>query len=200
MNVDESRGASLNRGLRTLLRLDPDVLFVGEVRDEETAQNTMRAASSGRHVFTTLHSREAAATITIFDDLNIPRRSLSANLSGIISQRLIRCLCPRCRTRRAVRDDERRVFERHGREPPEELWQPQGCERCRQLGYRGRTGVFEAVVATDSLRAAIENGDAEEGLRQTIRSDGTASLMNDALAKVANGTSTLQAVLQTRSA
>jgi general secretion pathway protein E len=199
MGVNEARGMTLNRGLRTILRLDPDVLFVGEIRDGETAEMTMRAASSGRYVFTTLHTREVAATITAFDDLNAHRRSLSANLTGIISQRLIRRLCTRCRRRRPIRDEERRIFERHQREAPEELWEPQGCDDCRSTGYRGRTGVFEAVIVEDTIRDAIGRGASENELRETIRTAGTPSLTNDALAKVDNGISSLDEVLQMRS-
>jgi type II secretory ATPase GspE/PulE/Tfp pilus assembly ATPase PilB-like protein len=199
MNVDEAHGTTLNRGLRTLLRLDPDVLFVGEIRDSQTAQDAMRAASSGRHVFTTLHSREAAATITIFDDLGVNRRSLSANLTGIISQRLVRRLCTQCRIRRPIRDDERRSFERYEREPPGQLWQAPGCDHCRHLGYRGRTGIFETVVMTDALRKTVASGAGEDELRGAIRSEGAPSLMSDALKKAEDGTSTLQEVLQMRS-
>ena len=198
MNVDEARGMTLNRGLRTLLRLDPDALFVGEIRDGETAEMAMRAAGSGRYVFTTLHSRAVAATITAFDDLGVKRRSLSANLTGILSQRLIRRLCPHCRKRRPILDRERRIFEDHERRPPQELWQPQGCDECRQMGYRGRTGAFEVVIVDQSLRAAIRQGAGEEELRQTIRSDGGPSLAADALAKAESGITTLEEVLRMR--
>jgi type II secretory ATPase GspE/PulE/Tfp pilus assembly ATPase PilB-like protein len=199
MSVNEARGMTLSRGLRTILRLDPDVLFVGEIRDGETAEMTMRAASSGRYVFTTLHTREVAATITAFDDLNAHRRSLSANLTGIISQRLIRRLCTRCRRRRPIRDEERRIFERHEREAPEELWEPQGCDDCRSTGYRGRAGVFEAVIVEDTIRDAIERGASESELRETIRTAGAPSLTSDALDKVDNGISSLDEVFQMRS-
>jgi type II secretory ATPase GspE/PulE/Tfp pilus assembly ATPase PilB-like protein/nucleotide-binding universal stress UspA family protein len=199
MSVNEARGMTLSRGLRTILRLDPDVLFVGEIRDGETTETTMRAASSGRYVFTTLHTREVAATITAFDDLNAHRRSLSANLKGIISQRLIRRLCTRCRRRRPIRDEERRIFERHEREAPEQLWEPQGCDDCRSTGYRGRAGVFEAVIVEDTIRDAIERGASESELRETIRTAGAPSLTSDALDKVDNGISSLDEVFQMRS-
>jgi type II secretory ATPase GspE/PulE/Tfp pilus assembly ATPase PilB-like protein len=198
MNVDEARGMTLHRGLRTLLRLDPDVLFVGEIRDGETAEIAMRAASSGRYVFTTLHSRAVAATITAFDDLGVKRRSLSANLTGIVSQRLIRRLCPHCRKRRSISDRERRIFEAHEWPPPLELWEPRGCDDCRQMGYRGRTGVFEVVIVNEALRAAIQRGAGEEELRQTLRSEGGPSLTTDALAKAESGISTLEEVLRMR--
>jgi type II secretory ATPase GspE/PulE/Tfp pilus assembly ATPase PilB-like protein len=199
MSVNDARGLSLNQGLRTMLRLDPDVLFVGEIRDDETAEIAMRAASSGKHVFTTLHSREAAATITAFDDLGVNRRSLSGNLAGIICQRLIRRLCGNCRRKRSVRKEERHVFERHERDVPDALWESHGCEYCRGMGFSGRTGVFEAVIIEDTLRSAIEGGDSEETLRQVIRSRGTPCLTTDALTKVEEGVSTLEEVLQMRS-
>lgn len=199
MNVDDARGRTLYQGLRTMLRLDPDVLFVGEIRDRETAEMAMQAANSGRHVFTTLHSREAAATITALDDMGIGRRSLSDNLVGIICQRLIRKLCPECRTERSVRDDERHMFDQRGRDVPPTVWKPQGCDRCRGTGFRGRTGVFESVVVEDDIREAIERGDSGEAIREIIRSHGTTDLTSQALVKAEEGITTIDEVRSMRS-
>jgi type II secretory ATPase GspE/PulE/Tfp pilus assembly ATPase PilB-like protein len=198
MSVDEQHGMTWNHGLRTMLRLDSDVLFLGEIRGGETADTAMRAAGSGRYVFTTLHSRGIPSAVIALEDQGVDRRSLSANLTGIISQRLIRRLCPNCRKRRPILDNERRVFEDHQRLPPTELWVPQGCDDCRGIGYRDRTGVFEALIVKDAFRQAMEQGAAEDELRAAIRAEGTPSLTDDALTKAEQGISTLEEALELR--
>lgn len=199
ISVDESHGMTWTQGLRTMLRLDSDVLFLGEIRSNETADTAMRAAGSGRYVFTTLHSRGIPSAVIALEDQGFDRRSLSANLTGIISQRLIRRLCPHCRKRRPILDNERRAFEDHQRPSPTELWVPQGCDDCRGIGYRDRTGVFEALIVKEAFRQAIEQGGAEGELRAAIRAEGTPSLTHDALTKAEQGISTLEEALELRS-
>jgi type II secretory ATPase GspE/PulE/Tfp pilus assembly ATPase PilB-like protein len=179
--VDPRHDITMTTGLRTLLRMDPDVLFVGEIRDVEAAEIAMRAASSGRYVFSTLHTRDVASTVTAFRDLHVNNHSLAGNLAGIISQRLVRRLCLDCRVEAPPDDDVRRVFEAEGMEPPALVGRPVGCPICRGTGFRGRIGVFEAVVAEGPVAEAIQRGAPEDELRRLLRSAHTPSLLAESL-------------------
>jgi type II secretory ATPase GspE/PulE/Tfp pilus assembly ATPase PilB-like protein len=195
MSVDPRHGITMTSGLRSLLRMDPDVVLVGEIRDAETAETAMRAASSGKYVFTTIHTRDVASTVTALRDLKIDNRSLAGNLTGIISQRLVRRLCEHCRRLTPTTESQAQVFRDAELEPPATLPASGGCARCRQTGYFERVGVFEVVVPDRAIRDAIEQGASEDELRDLLRSRGTQSLMADALAKVRDGITSLDEAL-----
>lgn len=194
MAVDPRHGVTMTSGLKTLLRMDPDIVLVGEIRDAETAEIAMRAASSGKYVFTTLHTRDVASTITALRDLHIDNRSLAGNLTGIISQRLVRRLCPHCRKQVPLSEADRQIFLDAGLEPPESHYQAVGCPQCRHRGYFERVGVFEVALPNRAIRQAIERGCSEEELRDLLRSNGTRSLQAAGLAKVVDGTTSLDEV------
>jgi type II secretory ATPase GspE/PulE/Tfp pilus assembly ATPase PilB-like protein/nucleotide-binding universal stress UspA family protein len=196
MEVDERHGVTMTSGLRTLLRMDPDVMFLGEIRDAEAAEIAMRAASSGKYVFSTLHSRDVASTITALRDLGIDARSLAGNLTGIVSQRLVRRLCLECRLAVSLNDDDRALLEKHSIEPPAQWFRAVGCSACRGTGYRRRIGVFEVVLADDGLLREIARGAAEHELREYIRRLGTADLTSDALTKVCAGVTSLDEAMK----
>lgn len=196
MSVDERHAVTMTSGLKTLLRMDPDVVFVGEIRDLEAADIAMRAASSGRYVFSTLHTRDVAATVTACRDLHIDNRSLAGNLTGIINQRLVRRLCEACREVYQPDERELQLFATHALTPPKELFRSAGCERCQGRGYLGRVGVFEVALISDAAREAIARGVAEAELRTLIRSGGTPSLTADALAKAALGITSVSEALE----
>jgi type II secretory ATPase GspE/PulE/Tfp pilus assembly ATPase PilB-like protein len=185
---------TMTSGLRTLLRMDPDVVLVGEIRDAETAEIAMRAASSGKFVITTLHTRDVASTITALRDLHIDNRSLGGNLTGIVSQRLVRRLCTACRQEVPLDAATAQAFTDEELEPPANVFKAVGCPQCRQSGYYERIGVFEVALPSREVREAIERGTAEEELRDLLRSCGTSSLRADALAKVYDGITTLDEV------
>lgn len=185
--VDPRHDITMTTGLRTLLRMDPDVVFVGEIRDVMAAEIAMRAGSSGRYVFSTLHTRDVASTVTALRDLHVDNRSLAGNLTGIISQRLVRRLCLDCCAEAPPEDAVRRAFEAEGLEPPALVGRPVGCPLCRGTGFRGRIGVFEAVVAEGLSADAIQRGAPEDELRRLFRSDGTPSLLASALEHARQG-------------
>lgn len=191
LSVNTKHELTMARGLRTLLRMDPDVVFIGEIRDMEALDIAMRASSSGRYVFSTLHTRDVASTITALRDLHADNYSLAGNLTGIVSQRLIRCLCRTCRVAVPITAQEREVFLAEDLEPPTELFQPRGCSDCQKSGYYDRVGVFEAVVANDEITAAIQSGASEDELRRVIRATRFRSLKYDALTKVRDGVTSL---------
>lgn len=199
MEVDARHGITMTSGLRTLLRMDPDVVFLGEIRDGEAVDIAMRAASSGRYVFSTLHTRDAAGTVTALRDLQSNSRFLGANLTGIISQRLVRRLCPHCRQPCPTADALRQqLLDESGAHLPEMTFCAKGCEQCRGTGYRGRIGVFETVTADADVREAIEQGKSEGELRQVMRSRGALGLTADALIKIQEGITSVDEVLQMR--
>jgi type IV pilus assembly protein PilB len=187
MEVDERHDVTFVSGLRTLLRLDPDIVLLGEIRDPDTAAVAMRAASSGKFVFSSFHTRDVASTVTGLRDLQVDSRSMAGNIRGIISQRLVRRLCTECREYRDVTDVERQVFLQHGVAPPKTTAEPTGCTACRGCGYHGRIGVFEVEASNADLMQAIEQGAPEDEVRRLLSEGGGVTLIEDALAKVRDG-------------
>jgi type IV pilus assembly protein PilB len=194
IEVDARHGMSLSVSLRTLLRLDPDVILLGEVRDREAADVAIRAASSGKYALTTFHSRDVAATITAFRNLGIDPRSLAGNLTGMISQRIVRRVCHECCRRDPLTESEAALFAAHDMTPPETLLRPVGCPRCRGSGYWDRIGVFEAVLPSPALVREIVEGMPESELRSAIRVSGIPNLIADGLTKVRDGLTTMEEI------
>ena len=195
MNVDPKHGITMNSGLRTILRMDPDVVFLGEIRDAEAAQIAMKAANSGKYVLTTLHTRDVASTVTALRDMGISDRSAAGNLTGIINQRLVRRLCPDCRKSVTPTDRHRDQFASAGVAEPDELFLPAGCDLCRETGFRGRVGVFEVALMDDRLANAVSGGDSEAHLKELLRTQGVISLTTDALTKAAQGITSVEEAL-----
>ena len=192
LSVDTKHGITMTSGLRTLLRLDPDVVLIGEIRDADAAETAMRAASSGKYVFSSLHTRDVASTVTAIRDLHIDNRSLAGNLAGIISQRLLRRLCPECSTVAAPTEQEAALFRANELEPPKEIRHPAGCPKCRGTGYYDRIGLFEVVTSEDDIIKAINEGKPECELRRLVHERGICSIQKDALLKAAEGVVSLE--------
>ncbi|HET6424075.1 MAG TPA: ATPase, T2SS/T4P/T4SS family [Planctomycetaceae bacterium] len=197
--VDARHGTTMTSGLKTILRMDPDIIFLGEIRDGEAAEIAMRAASAGRFVISTLHTRDVASTVTALRDLHIDNRSLAGNISGIIAQRLVRRLCPACSQARPITDSERALFDQAGLSPPAELKQAVGCTACRQTGYYDRVGLYEAVALAGTAADAIVEGVSEAEFSRQLRASGAASLLADGLRKAASGVTTVDEVLASQS-
>lgn len=195
LNVDPKHGVTMTSGLRTILRMDPDVIFVGEIRDAEAAHIAMQAASSGKYVLATLHTRDIASTITALRDMEIGDRSAAGNLTGIINQRLLRRLCPNCKQSIPPTATQREQFATVGIESPAEVFQPAGCDMCYDTGFRGRTGVFEVALMDPTLSNAVAGGDSENHLKELLRSKGVVSLMTDALTKASEGITSVDEAL-----
>lgn len=196
LEIDPKHHISPADRLKTVLRMDPDVILIGEIRDADTAAAAMRAASCGKYVFSTFHSRDAASVVTGLRDLDIDDRSLANNLRAVISQRLVRRLCPHCRGTKTADAADRALFESEGLTAPRELPLKVGCDQCRKMGFRDRIGVFEIAPITPDVVAAIEEGKSERELRQLLRNNGVVSLTYDALRKVVDGVTTLEEVRQ----
>jgi type IV pilus assembly protein PilB len=193
MQVDERIGLTFARGLRASLRQDPDVVLVGEIRDQDTAELAIRAALTGHLVLSTLHTLDAASALTRLTDMGIAPYLLASSLLLIASQRLLRRPCPRC----TVNDDTAGTALRElGVDPPPSPgWvHAPGCPACQHTGYRGRVPVMELIPITPDLRAPLLGG--EDELRRSARSVGYPDLLQHALTVAAQGQTTLAEVLR----
>lgn len=184
---------SFARALRAILRQDPDVIMIGEVRDLETAQIAVQASLTGHLVIATLHTNDAASAVTRLIDLGIERFLLASSLRGVLAQRLVRCLCAVCRKPAVASAQERELL---GPDCPARLWTPVGCPVCNGLGYSGRTGIYELMAADEQLTALIHDGASEADLRSQSERGGSRSLRADGLRLLADGTTSLEELLR----
>jgi general secretion pathway protein E len=193
--VHHKTGLGFAAALRSILRQDPDVMMVGEMRDHETAAIAVQAAMTGHLVFSTLHTNDAASALTRLADLKVEPYMIAATLEGVLAQRLVRRICPHCRER--YRPDPAAAALLAGRPLGDlQLERGRGCSACRETGYRGRTGIFELLVITDELRQGLATSLDPAGLRQRLREGGVRSLRDDAWAKVQAGITTVEEVLR----
>lgn len=182
------------RGLRAILRQDPDVVMIGEIRDLETAQIAVQASLTGHLVLSTLHTNTAAGAITRLHDMGVEPFLLSSSLLGVLAQRLVRTLCPDCRQPYTPSESERLLMQL---EPDTQthLYQAAGCETCNHTGYKGRTGIHELLVVTDEMREMIHNGENEQRIERLAR-DHSASIRSDGFEKVLAGETSLEEVMR----
>ena len=198
MQVQHGIDLGFADGLRALMRQDPDIIMVGEIRDKETADMAVQAALTGHLVFSTLHTNDAASSVARLLELGIPNYLVNATLIGILAQRLIRTLCPHCK---AVGEPIDPVLWKELVNPwrsniPEKVYKPVGCLECRNTGYMRRTGLIEMLVMTDAMRALVgQEGDIVKMRSQAAR-DGLKSLRLSGAQKIANGQTTMDEVLK----
>ncbi len=191
VQVNSEIGMTFANALRSILREDPNVILIGEMRDGETAQIAVRAAITGHLVLSTIHTNSALKTIERLTDMGVERYMLSTALNGIISQKLARTLCPDCKKIRKTTSYEKKIFKSILDKDVEEVYEPVGCEKCNH-GFRGRIALHEVLFITDRLREFIadENTD-KDVLRKEVYSKDTTTLLQDALMKVVEGFTTL---------
>ncbi len=179
------------RALRSILRQDPDVIMIGEIRDLETAQIAVQASLTGHLVLATLHTNDAASAITRLADMGVEPYLLASSLLGILAQRLVRTLCPACRTVSAPSDGERKLLHSIGLDNATGLWTTPGCAQCNHSGFVGRTGIYEFLSVDEALRRRIHDGAGELALRDAARAAGMQRLREDGARLVANGATSL---------
>ncbi len=198
MQVQHGIDLGFSDGLRALMRQDPDVIMVGEIRDKETADMAVQAALTGHLVFSTLHTNDASASIARLIELGVPGYLVNATVIGILAQRLVRTLCPHCKVRDASIDEALwRDLVAPWRSPaPRTVGRPVGCLECRRTGYLGRTGLVELLVVTDAIRGLITNGADIQQIRKQAARDGLRSLRVSGAEKIAHGTTTVEEVLR----
>jgi len=195
IQVNEAVGLTFARALRSILRQDPDVIMVGEIRDTDTAQVAIRAALTGHLVLSTLHTNNAPGAFVRLADMGIEPYLLAPACNGVIAQRLARTICPHCRTSYYPPDsalaeagwlgDRNRVF-----------YKGEGCNQCHDSGFRGRTGIFEILEVTADLRQLLRNGTDEEEIKRCASRHGWRPLREEGLRLVERGRSTLEEVLR----
>jgi general secretion pathway protein E len=166
------------KALRAILRQDPDVIMIGEIRDFETAQIAIQASLTGHLVLATLHTNDAPSAVTRLTDMGVEPFLLSSSLLGVLAQRLVRKLCVHCRSQ----DDQGR-------------WQPVGCSHCNMTGYKGRTGIYELMVADDKVRALIHNRAAESQLFVAAETAGLRSMREDGQRLIEAGVTSVAEVM-----
>jgi len=182
------------RGLRAILRQDPDVVMIGEIRDIETVQIAVQASLTGHMVFSTLHTNTAVGAITRLRDMGVEPFLLSSSLIGVLAQRLVRLLCTECRTPYQPENSECELLGLSTINPPT-LYLPNGCEKCNQSGYEGRTGIYELIEVDDALKALIHNGSGEHELEQHVRKS-SPSIRADGIRRILAGETSLEEVLR----
>jgi len=197
MQVHREIGLDFDRGLRTLLRHNPDVIMVGEIRDAETARTVLRAALTGHLVLSTLHTNDAPGAIDRLVDLGVPRHLVGSSVQAILSQRLVRTLCTRCKeTYRPGGEQLRRVGFSSDVGEEVTLWRGTGCSACRETGFRGRTALFEVLVNSDEIRERILDGAGTEEIRRRARREGMNTLRESGFEAVRRGATTLTEVVR----
>jgi type IV pilus assembly protein PilB len=193
VEVNEKQGLTFASVLRSTLRQDPDVILVGEIRDQETAQIAIQAAQTGHLVLSTLHTNDAAATVIRLLDLGIEPYVLMSSLNLVVAQRLVRRICQGCSAPYVPDEESRRLLRL---EDGREYGRGVGCAQCRHSGYSGRVAVYELLPISASMSKVIEGGGTDGALRQQARAEGCAALLDDALSKLYTGVTTAEEVLR----
>lgn len=195
VQVNEAVGMTFATGLRSILRQDPDIVMVGEIRDFETAQISIRASLTGHLVLSTLHTNSAVAALTRLTDMGVEPFLISSSLSGVVAQRLIRRVCRDCAKQVEPTDREREIFAEAGMEI-DKLERGTGCGSCNDTGYRGRIAIHEVLVIDDHIRELIMESASASQIRNYVIEQGFKFLLHDGLDKVKQGLSTTEEVLR----
>jgi type II secretory ATPase GspE/PulE/Tfp pilus assembly ATPase PilB-like protein len=197
VQINPKAGLTFANGLRSFLRQDPDIIMVGEIRDEETARIAIHAALTGHLVLSTLHTNDAAGAVTRMVDMGIEPFLVSSSVIGVVAQRLIRLLCTRCREPYTPPAE---VIARYGLARPDEpapaLYRAKGCEACNNIGYKGRIGLFEIMVMDDEVRNLLVKEVASDMIKRAGIAAGMRTLQLDGIAKVLNGMTSLEEMLR----
>lgn len=193
VQVNPKAGMTFAAALRSILRQDPDVVMVGEIRDEETASIALHAAQTGHLVLSTLHTNDAPSTITRLLEMGIDSTLLASSLNLIVAQRLARRLCPKCKKKARPPSD---LIERFDIPDHIYFYEPVGCKECMKIGYKGRIGVHEVLYVTDRMRELISRGAPDRELAQVAREEGMFSLFGDGLNKALSGITSLDEVMR----
>jgi type IV pilus assembly protein PilB len=208
--VEEEKGYTFLSGLRSALRQDPDVIMVGEIRDAETAKTAVQSALTGHLVFSTLHTNNAAGVIPRLIDLDVNPQTLVSALSLSVAQRLVRVLCPICKKEKVISPREKNIIDsiinkakengkdlgRAGIDLTQEykIYEPVGCDKCNQTGYKGRMGIFEAIQTDEEIEKIIIGKPSERDIKKISAKQGTLNMQEDGIIKVLKGITSLEEV------
>jgi len=184
--INPKAGVTFAAGLRSILRQDPDVIMVGEIRDLETVDIAVQAALTGHLVFSTLHTNDAAGTISRLLDMGAEPFLVSSSVIGILAQRLVRAVCPKCKEPHKETEDGKEYT----------YYRSKGCGYCKNTGFHGRLGIFELMVIDDKIRKLISTKASSEEIRKAAQEAGMRTLREDGLARARTGITTLEEVMR----
>lgn len=196
VQINEKTGMTFASGLRAILRQDPDIICVGEIRDGETAEIAMRAAMTGHLVISTLHTEDAISAIDRLRDMGVEPYLIAGGLRGIISQRLVRKICKSCRAPYQPEQDKCEILGIKEAKS-KTFYHGKGCPLCFHSGYRGRSGVFEILIMNEELRECIVEEKDKRALRQAVKSSGFVPMVENARRLIENGVTTVEEVCRT---
>lgn len=194
VQVNTKIGLTFANGLRSILRQDPDIIMIGEIRDKETAEIAVQSALTGHLVLSTIHTNDSAGAIARLMDMGIEPFLISSSVIGILAQRLARRICSRCKVPKQPTEEEIKVLKLG---PSDIIYEGRGCEACRHTGYRGRVGIFELLMVDDEIRAMIVDKVPANVIRDNAVKKGMRTLWEDAKLKVKNGVTTYNEILRT---
>jgi len=197
MQVQHSIGVDFAAGIRTLMRQDPDIIMVGEIRDKETAEMAVQAALTGHLVFSTLHTNDAPSAVTRLEDIGIQPYMLNSVLLAVVAQRLVRRLCPHCKQEVDFPDEEwKQLIHPFKSEKPKKIYRAVGCIECRHTGYSGRMGIYEMMYYSPSIQSMVTRGAGMHELRKQALKEGMRALRLAGLQKVAEGVTSVEEVVR----
>ncbi len=197
VQINEKAGVTFASALRSILRQDPDVILVGEIRDTETAQIAVQSAQTGHLVFSTLHTNDAVSAITRLRDLGVPPFLIASSILAVIAQRLVRVLCPKCHKEIPLTETlNKRLHSIIGVQSISRAFEPVGCPFCNQTGYHGRVGIFELVTISEKLRDVIADNGSEATIRKILREEGFRSMVIDGVDKIERGVTSPEELLR----
>jgi len=195
VQANERIGFTFATALRSLLRQDPDIIMIGEIRDNETARIAVQAALTGHLVLSTLHTNDASSSVTRLVNIGIDPYLIAASLNAVLAQRLVRRICPKCKELYEVPENMRKYIEKEGIQK-DELFHGVGCDACRGSGYSGRVGIYELLVVDEAFRDMINKDSSVVNMRRAFMKTGADSLYDDGIKKVKKGQTTIEEVLR----
>ena len=195
VQANDKIGLTFGAALRSLLRQDPDIIMIGEIRDNETARIAVQAALTGHLVLSTLHTNDAPSSVSRLVNIGIEPYLIAASLNAVLAQRLVRRICSNCKEPYKIPENMQTYVEEAG-VLPEELMHGKGCDECRNSGYTGRAGIFELLVIDDTFRDIINKDSSVNSMRKAFAESGKPALFNDGMMKVKQGITTIEEVLR----
>ena len=191
--INEKAGMTFGAALRSILRQDPDIIMVGEMRDTETAEIAIRAAITGHLVLSTLHTNDAASTVTRLVDMGVEAYMVATSLIGIVAQRLTKVLCPECKKPRMSTEEENELM---GLDHSVQVYDPCGCPKCNNTGYKGRTAIHEILLATPSMQALITRGAKADEIQELAKKGGCHLLRDNVSELVQQGKTSMDELIR----
>jgi type IV pilus assembly protein PilB len=196
VQINHEIGWNFSRALRSIVRQDPDIIMVGEIRDPETAEIAIKAALTGHLVFSTLHTNDAPSSFVRMVDIGIKPYLVAAGVRAVLAQRLVRTICSNCKERYQPTDQEKELLHFPVDWSTSEVFHGKGCDNCNHTGYQGRLGVYELMVNSDELGEMVMTGQSTGDIRREARRAGMNSMREDAWIKVLNGITTVEEVIR----